>query len=91
MLSKSLMEMLRCPEDKSVLAPADTALVARINARIASGRAVSRSGRKLERPIDAGLVRAGGDILYPVVDGIPRLLVDEGILISQFELVTGTE
>ena len=91
MLSEKLLEMLRCPEDKSELAPADAALVARINARIAAGRMVNRGGRTLERPIDAGLVRAGGDVLYPVVDGIPRLLMDEGILVSQFELVTTAE
>jgi uncharacterized protein YbaR (Trm112 family) len=91
MLSEKLLATLRCPEDKSELAPADPPLVARVNARIASGRAVNRGGRRLERPIDAGLVRAGGDVLYPVVDGIPRLLVEEGIFVSQFELVTGAE
>ena len=91
MLSQSLMKTLRCPEDKSELTLAHAPLVSRINARIASGRAVNRGGRTLERAIDAGLVRAGGDVLYPVVDGIPRLLIDEGILISQFELATSAE
>ena len=33
--------------------------------------------------IDGGLVRAAGDVLYPIVDQIPVLLVDESIALSQ--------
>jgi uncharacterized protein YbaR (Trm112 family) len=91
MVSETLQNMLRCPDDRSELVRADATLIARINARIASGRAVNRGGRTLAQPIDAGLVRTGGDILYPIVDGIPRLLIDEGIFVSQFELVADRE
>jgi uncharacterized protein YbaR (Trm112 family) len=37
----------------------------------------------LETPLDGGLVRADGQVLYPIIDRIPVLLVDEGILLAQ--------
>jgi uncharacterized protein YbaR (Trm112 family) len=36
----------------------------------------------VEKPLDGGLVREGGDVVYPIVDEIPVLLKDEAIEIS---------
>lgn len=82
-MRNELLGILRCPEDGSVLSPADPALVARLNSAIRAGRLRNRRGQQIERPIDAGLVRAAGDLLYPVIDEIPILLQDEAIPLDQ--------
>ena len=87
MVSDPFLSNLRCPDDRSELALAAAELIDRVNARIAAGRAINRGGRVLGQPIDDGLVRAAGDVLYPIVDGIPRLLVEEGILLGELEIV----
>ncbi|MEX0585083.1 MAG: Trm112 family protein [Pirellulales bacterium] len=79
MISPDLIRMLVCPETRRPLAAADAELVARINAAVRTGRLRDRSGQYLSRPIEAGLLRDDGEVVYPVVDGIPNLLVDRAI------------
>ena len=43
------------------------------------GDCSDRAGHLVEEPISAGLVRADGELLYPVGDGIPVLLLDEAL------------
>ncbi len=77
--------MLRCPEDHSELTAANPQLVNRINHAVAQGRLKNRSGNIVPKPLDGALVRADGQIAYPIVDEIPVLLVDEGIRLVEFE------
>ena len=83
MLSKEMLDMLVCPEDHSALALADDELVARLNDAVAAGTLVNRAGTRVETRLDAGLVRADQTLLYPIVEGIPVLLRDEAIPLSQ--------
>ncbi len=78
-----LLEILRCPDDRSRLHEADAGLVARLNQAIAEKRLKNRAGRPVESPLDGGLVRQDGRFVYPIVDGIPVLLVDEAIPLDQ--------
>ena len=73
------LSLLRCPEDHSPLVKADEELLARINARIRAGDLVNRGGQRVERPLEGGLVREAGDLLFPVVEQIPVLLLEEAI------------
>jgi len=82
-MRNELAGMLRCPEDRSALSPADPALVLRLNSAIRAGRLRNRRGQQVAETIDSGLVRAAGDMLYPIVDGIPVLLQDEAIPLEQ--------
>jgi uncharacterized protein YbaR (Trm112 family) len=82
MPQSELLSMLRCPEDRSTLVPADNQLVEHLNAAIRRGVLVNRGGKCLEQEIDGGLIRADGSVLYPIVDGIPVLLKDEAIPIA---------
>lgn len=88
MFNLTLLGLLRCPDDGSELSPARQEDIHEINALIANRRIVNRAGRTLDETIDAGFVRAAGDILYPVVQEIPMLLRDEGIELTQLSLVS---
>ena len=79
MIKKDLLEILACPETHQRLAEAKKAMVDELNAKIAEGGVTNVGGTKVEEPVEAGLVREDGTILYPIRDGIPVLLVDEGL------------
>jgi len=74
-----LLEILCCPETHQTVALADAATIQRVNDRIAAGQLQNRAGKKLEQKVEEGLMRQDGKVLYPVRNGIPVMLIDEGI------------
>lgn len=84
-ISGRTLALLRCPHDRSELSEADAALVSRINAAIAGHRLKDQSGKLVERSIGGGLIRAAGDLLYPIIDDIPVMLYDEAIPLAQLD------
>jgi uncharacterized protein len=85
-----LLTILRCPQDHSELALADSVLVERVNEHIQSGTAQTVAGQPMTKPIDGGLVRAAGDRLYPIIGGIPVMLADEALDISHLREMNGS-
>jgi uncharacterized protein YbaR (Trm112 family) len=82
-MRNQILAILRCPVDHSPLSEADAALVARLNAAIRAKRLRNQVGHVVEYSIEGGLIRARGDLLYPIVDQIPVLLHDEAIPLDQ--------
>lgn len=80
-----LLDSLLCPASRTRLKMADAPLVERLNANQRAGRLRNVVGQVVERPFEGGLVREDGAILYAIRDGIPILLVDEGIPLAQPE------
>jgi uncharacterized protein len=83
MLSPEFLEILRCPDDHSRLTAADGGLLSRLNESVAIGQLKNRGGRTVEKRLDGALLRADGKVAYPIIDQIPILLVDEGILVGK--------
>ena len=79
MVEKELLELLACPQSHQALREAAPELLARVNARIARGELANQGGVKLQVALLEALVRADGQVLYPVLDGIPMLLAEEAI------------
>jgi uncharacterized protein len=67
-VDNELLEILCCPLTRQSLRIAEEAELARASARVSSA-------------ISEGLIREDGKMLYPVSDGIPLLLPEEGIAI----------
>ena len=65
-MDQELLEILCCPATHQPLALADEKALA---------AARTRTGKSFTE----GLLRADGQILYPVMNGIPLLLVEEGV------------
>jgi len=81
LVDQSLLDILVCPETKQPLQVADAALLERVNASAQKGL-TNRGGKPIAVPIEAGLVRKDGAVLYPVRDDIPIMLIDESIPLS---------
>lgn len=79
MIDKDLLSILACPQTHQPLREASAAELAAVNAHIAAGGVKSVGGKPVGEALQAGLVRGDGKRIYPIKDGIPVLLVDEGI------------
>jgi uncharacterized protein YbaR (Trm112 family) len=78
-IDKDLLQILACPESHQSLAEAESAVLAKLNERIEAGQAKNRAGAPVTEKLEGGLVRQDGTIVYPIREGIPVLLIDEGI------------
>lgn len=65
-MDDALLEILCCPVTHQTLRVADRASLIDASAKAA-------------RPIAEGLIREDGRMLYPISNGIPLLLAEEGI------------
>jgi len=79
MVDPELLQILVCPETKQPVAPASQELLDRVNRAIQTGELTNRGGETVKDTIDGGVVREDGNVLYPIRDDIPIMLIDEAI------------
>jgi len=79
MINNQLLNIIVCPVNHQPLQIADRQLIDRVNQAIFAGRVKDRAGRPVTIPIQEGLIRQDGQVLYQIRDDIPVLLADEGI------------
>jgi len=79
MISKELLEILVCPETKESVSLADGSLIENLNAQIEEGKLENKGGQSIKEKIEGGLIRQDKKILYPIREGIPIMLIEEGI------------
>lgn len=79
----NLLDIICCPVTRLPLAPMSADQLGALNRRIAEGNLASRDGQALSEPLTEALVTRDGKLAYPVRDGIPVLLEDSGIVLSQ--------
>lgn len=78
-MNLNLLPLLRCPETQQPLSMADGALITSINQRIAAETLRNRADRLIQQPIEGGLLRQDGKLLFPIHGKLPILLIDEAI------------
>jgi uncharacterized protein len=83
MLDQQTVAILVCPVTHQALELAEASLVEKVNRVIEAGKLQDQLGRIVKQPITEGLVRQDRKVLYPVRDGIPVMLADEGIALEQ--------
>jgi uncharacterized protein YbaR (Trm112 family) len=76
-----LLPFLVCPDTRQALEVAGGEVVSALNARLAGGQVRNQAGQAVAAPLEGGLLRADGRVLYPIRNGIPVLLVEEGIIL----------
>ncbi len=82
MFKQELLDILCCPETHDGLSIASAELVAEINQKIAAGQLKNRAGELVKEPIDGGLLRADGKLLYVIRQEIPVLLIDQAVALT---------
>ncbi|MGD0654303.1 MAG: Trm112 family protein [Thermoguttaceae bacterium] len=85
MINQKLLEIIVCPVSHQPLRIAEEQLIDRLNQAISAGRVKDRAGRPVTAPIQEGLMRQDGQVMYPIRDNIPVLLADEGIPMDMVE------
>jgi uncharacterized protein YbaR (Trm112 family) len=78
-VDRELLSILVCPETRQPVRLAGADQLEAVNRRIRAGELRNRGGDPVKDPIQEGLVREDGKVLYPVDDGIPVMLVEQSI------------
>jgi uncharacterized protein YbaR (Trm112 family) len=82
-LDKDLLAILCCPETKQAVVLADDVLIQKVNGAIERGALKNKAEKLVTEKLDGGLIRSDNQILYPVREDIPVMLIDEGIPLAQ--------
>jgi len=83
MLNAELLALLVCPETHQDVTLATDVEVAQINEAIRTGHIRTAAGASVDQPVDGALIRADRAIAYPIRDGIPVMLVAEGLALPR--------
>lgn len=86
MLDAELLALLVCPQthqDVTLAAPDE---IVRLNEAIRLGQVRTADGREVTQPVESALIRIDRAVAYPIRDGIPVMLVAEGLMISHVKL-----
>ncbi|HEX5420691.1 MAG TPA: Trm112 family protein [Gammaproteobacteria bacterium] len=82
----ALLDILCCPVTRLPLERVPGARLERLNVLVAERRIKNRGGAIVEDRLDEALMTRDGKLAYPVRDGIPVLLEDQGIELGQLGL-----
>jgi uncharacterized protein YbaR (Trm112 family) len=70
MIDPELVKILCCPETR------------KLNQLLVAGKVRNQGGKAVTEEIEGGLLRADGNVLYPIRQNIPIMLVEEGIWVG---------
>lgn len=79
-----LLEILCCPVSKIPLSHLDSRRLKKLNEAIDAGEAQFVDGEPVKQALREALITEDSRVIYPVVDGIPVLLEEQGIGTTQF-------
>jgi len=82
-MDRKLLDILACPATRQPLAMLDTRGLQALNEAIRSGSVTRIDGSTQAEPLREALVTRDRKRVYRIDDGIPVLLVEEGIATGQ--------
>ena len=86
MLDPELLALLVCPQTHQDVTLATPSEVAALNDAILKGQIRTAGGSPVDQPVEGALIRVDRAVAYPIRDGIPVMLVAEGLSIPQLNL-----
>ncbi len=84
-MDRKLLEILCCPVTRIPVRLLSPAKLKRLNQRIEAGEVRYADGSPVEAPLEEALVTENGTTIYRVDDGIPVMLEERGIPVSQLD------
>ena len=84
-MDRKLLDILVCPATRQPLALLDAEGLAALNRAIAAGGIQRGDGSPQLEPLRAALLTRDRKTVYRIDDGIPVLLVEDGIATAQLE------
>lgn len=82
---KNLLDIICCPVTRLPMEPMLTATLAKLNGLILEQKIKDRGDAVVTEELQDALVTDDGKIAYPIVDGIPVLLEERGISLTQLD------
>ena len=82
---RHLLDIICCPATRLPLERVPADILVRINERIAEGKLVTARKEVVGEVLTDALMTRDGRIAYPVRDGIPVLLEEQGMLLGQLD------
>ncbi len=84
-MDRKLLDLLVCPATRQALALLDAPGLEQLNRAIAEGRVKRKDDSAQTEALREALITRDRKTVYRVDDGIPVLLVEEGIVYAQAE------
>ena len=84
-IDPALLDIVCCPVTHLPLERLSESELARLNRLIEQHKIRNRDGEVVETALELALVTRDGRLAYPVRDGIPMLLEEQGISLVQIE------
>ncbi len=83
MIDQELLGILCCPKTKVPVEMLSDDKRNTLNERIKKGEVKTVEGKKVDTPLEAGLITEDQQTIYRIDDDIPIMLIDEGIPADQ--------
>ncbi len=80
---KNLLDIVCCPATRQPMVSMSSATLATLNSLVREQKIRDRDDALVTEELQEALVTDDGKIAYPIVDGIPVLLAERGISLSQ--------
>lgn len=89
-MDQELINILCCPQSKVPVELLSSEDLARLNRAIAAGKVKQVDGAVVKKPISEALITRDRKTIYRVDDGIPVMLIEQGIPAAQLEATAKT-
>ena len=86
MLDAELLALLVCPETHQDVTLASPAEISQLLEAIKGGDVRTVDGREADPALEGALIRADRAVAYPIREGIPVMLIPEGLSIAHIDL-----